>query len=79
MATTHNFVGDKLIDELPQESKQKLNDDKLTETEAQRVQGSTQEPGANKRAGVATRDPAEFDTKGRGAHGDTKPVQDPVL
>ncbi|TFK48823.1 hypothetical protein OE88DRAFT_1664012 [Heliocybe sulcata] len=58
MATTHNFVGDKLVDELPSQATQKLSDDDLTKKEAQRLQGGAQEPGANKRAGAASLDPS---------------------
>lgn len=77
MATTQNFTGTEPVDQFPHEVAEKIDDDELTRREAQR--DSALEPGANKRAGVATRDPAAFDTKGRGASGDPKPVRDPVM
>ncbi|OSX57104.1 hypothetical protein POSPLADRAFT_1061805 [Postia placenta MAD-698-R-SB12] len=77
MATTKNFTGTEPVDQFPPEVTQKIDDDDLTQREAQR--NPAREPGANKRAGAATRDPAAFDTKGRGASGDPKPVRDPVM
>lgn len=56
MATTQNFTGTEPVDQFPHEVAEKIDDDELTRREAQR--DSALEPGANKRAGVATRDPA---------------------
>ena len=54
-----NFVGDKPVDSFPPETIQKIPDDELTKREVKRLsEGANKEPGANKRAGVATRDPA---------------------
>jgi hypothetical protein len=50
------FVNDKPVEQLPEESKQKIPDPKLDKMEAQRDPSKT--PGANKRAGIATRDPS---------------------
>lgn len=56
---TQNFVGDKPVDAFPPEAIQKIPDDELTKRELERLsKGADKEPGANKRAGVATRDPA---------------------
>ncbi|KZT22813.1 hypothetical protein NEOLEDRAFT_1216217 [Neolentinus lepideus HHB14362 ss-1] len=81
MATTHNFVGDKLVDELPAQATQKINDDELTKREAQRLQNGAREAGVNKRAGAAALDPSEHDSRSQNTstHSDPKPVQDPVL
>lgn len=49
------FVGDKPVEQLPTEAAQKIPDDKLDKAEAQR--DPSQQPGANVRAGIATRDP----------------------
>ncbi|EIM86314.1 uncharacterized protein STEHIDRAFT_157815 [Stereum hirsutum FP-91666 SS1] len=75
------FVGNKPVDEIPSQATQQLSNEELTRQEVQRLKEGASEPGANKRAGVASRDPAEFDsqTRSSNAHGDTKPVQDPVL
>jgi len=75
--TKQNFVGTEPVDQFPPESVSKIDDNELTKREAQR--DPAKEPGANKRAGVATRDPAEFDTTGRGGYGDPKPVKDPIV
>ncbi|KAI0063754.1 hypothetical protein BV25DRAFT_1823794 [Artomyces pyxidatus] len=76
------FVNDQLVDEYPTEATQKIDDDELTKREIQRLSNSEKpdEPGVSKRAGAASRDPAEYDTQSRAtnAYGDTKPVQDPV-
>ncbi|TFY73147.1 hypothetical protein EWM64_g10865 [Hericium alpestre] len=70
----------------PAEMTQKLPDKVLDQTEAERLRekgsdGKPLAPGANRRAGVATRNPDNFDAHQRahGAHGDTKPVKEPVL
>ena len=56
---TQNFVGDKPVDIFPPEAIQKITDDELTKRELKRLsKGADKEPGANKRAGAATRDPA---------------------
>lgn len=58
---TQNFVGDKPVDTFPPEAIQKIPDDELTKRELKRLsKGADKEPGANKRAGVATRDPARM-------------------
>jgi len=89
---TQNFVGDKPVDAFPPEATDKIPDDELTKREQQRLsKDADKEPGANKRAGVATRDPArmstfkqtirtdpcaiEFDTKRRGGQGDHLPTK----
>ncbi|KAF7798285.1 hypothetical protein EIP86_009504 [Pleurotus ostreatoroseus] len=74
--TSQNFVGDKLVDDFPPQTIQNGDEGDLTKREAQRDPGV--EPGANKRAGAASRNSADFDTAGsggRGSHGDVKPVQ----
>ncbi|KZT69528.1 hypothetical protein DAEQUDRAFT_726495 [Daedalea quercina L-15889] len=77
--STQNFVGTQPVDQFPSDATSKISDSELDKREARR--NPVQEPGANKRAGVASRDPAEFDTVGRsgGPHGDPKPTADPVL
>ncbi|PCH40548.1 hypothetical protein WOLCODRAFT_68396 [Wolfiporia cocos MD-104 SS10] len=72
-----NFVGKEPVDQFPPESISKIDEEELTRREAQR--DPAKEPGANKRAGVATRDPAQFDTAGRSNHGDPKPVSGGLL
>jgi len=77
---THNFVGGKPVDSIPSEATQKIDETELTKEEIHR--DPKEQPGANKRAGVATRDPEQFDTTGdggRGGYGDPKPVRDPVV
>ena len=54
--TSQNFVGDKLVDDFPPQTIQKGDEGDLTKREAQRDPGV--EPGANKRAGAASRNPA---------------------
>ena len=49
------FVGDKPVEQLSEQSKQKISDAELDKTKANR--GPSEVPGANKRAGIATRDP----------------------
>ncbi|KIJ07188.1 hypothetical protein PAXINDRAFT_19610 [Paxillus involutus ATCC 200175] len=72
---TQNFVGDKPVDSFPTEAIQRIPDDVLTKRELERLsKGDAKEPGANRRAGVATRDPAQFDTKSRGGQGDHLPT-----
>ncbi|KAH9831439.1 uncharacterized protein C8Q71DRAFT_861804 [Rhodofomes roseus] len=77
--STQNFVGTQPVDNLPPSAASKIPDSELDKREAQR--DPAQEPGANKRAGVASRVPADFDTTGRsgGPHGDPKPTADPVV
>ncbi|KAI0930960.1 hypothetical protein AcV7_005000 [Taiwanofungus camphoratus] len=71
--TSQNFVGNKPVDSFPSESVSKIDDDdELTKCEVHR--DPAKEPGANRRAGVASRNPA-----GRGGYGDPKPVRDPIL
>ena len=50
------FVGDKPVEQLPQEAKDKIPDPKLDKMEAHR--DPKVQPGANRRAGIASRDPA---------------------
>lgn len=52
------FVGDKPVDQLSPEDTQSLSNEELTKQEAQRLKEGAKEPGMNKRAGVASRDPA---------------------
>ncbi|KAG6379436.1 hypothetical protein JVT61DRAFT_11906 [Boletus reticuloceps] len=64
---TQHFVGNKPVEAFPPEAIRKIPDDVLTRRELNRLsKGADKEPGANKRAGVASRDPAEFDTKRHG-------------
>ena len=51
-----SFVGNKPVDQLPSEATQKIPDEQLTKAEVNR--DPKEQPGANKRAGIATRDPA---------------------
>jgi len=77
---TQNFVGDKPVDAFPPEATQKIPDDELTQRELKRLsKGADKDPGANRRAGVATRDPAQFDTKHRGGQGDHVPTKEPTI
>ncbi|EMD39471.1 hypothetical protein CERSUDRAFT_91979 [Gelatoporia subvermispora B] len=78
--SSQNFVGNTPVDKFPSQATQQISDEELTKAEAHR--DPNQQPGANKRAGVATRDPKQFDTTadgGRGGWGDAKPVKDPVM
>ena len=50
------FVGNKPVDQLPAEAAQKIPNEQLDKLEASRNAG--EQPGANKRAGIASRDPA---------------------
>ena len=50
-----SFVGDKPVEQLPAEATQKIPDEQLDKMEAHR--DPKDQPGANKRAGIATRDP----------------------
>ena len=52
---TQKFVGTKPVDDFPPEAVAKIPDDELNKREANR--DPAKEPGANKRAGAATRDP----------------------
>lgn len=52
------FVGNKPVDEIPSQATQQLSNEELTRQEVQRLKEGASEPGANKRAGVASRDPA---------------------
>ncbi|EGN97786.1 hypothetical protein SERLA73DRAFT_182532 [Serpula lacrymans var. lacrymans S7.3] len=80
MAARQNFVGNKPVESFPPEAIQKIPDDELTKREAERLsKGDSKQPGANKRAGAATRNPADYDTTGRGGQGNTQPVEDPVI
>ena len=54
--STQNFVGTKPVDQFPSDATAKIPDSELDKREAQR--DAAHEPGANKRAGVASRDPA---------------------
>lgn len=77
--STQRFVGTQPVDSFPQDATSKIPDSELDKREAQR--NPAQEPGANKRAGAASRDPAEYDNVGRsgGPYGDPKPTADPVI
>lgn len=54
--TEQKFVGDKPVDEFPSSVLQKADDDKLTRKEVGR--DPAKQPGANKREGITSRDPA---------------------
>ncbi|KAK7037299.1 hypothetical protein VNI00_011290 [Paramarasmius palmivorus] len=77
--TTQNFVGNQPVDKLPAEATQQVNLNKVEEQEKQRLAKGAPEGGSAGRAAVASRDPAEFDQKTGGGHGDTKPTQPPVM
>ncbi|KAH8106370.1 hypothetical protein DFH11DRAFT_1518291 [Phellopilus nigrolimitatus] len=65
------FIGDTPVDALPASATRKADEDALTRAEARR--NPAVQPGANKRQGVASRDPADFDTARRGGQGNTQP------
>lgn len=54
--TEQKFVGDKLVDEYPGSVLQKADDVELTRKEVKR--DPAKQPGANKREGIASRNPA---------------------
>lgn len=72
--TKQDFVGDKPVEKIPEDAKKKIADEELMKEDLERLSKTDHEPGAAVRAGVATRDPNEFDTRSRG-WGDPKPVQ----
>lgn len=76
-----SFVGNKQVDphNLPKSSTQKIPDEELDKREAQRLKEGAKEPGANKVAGAASRDPQDYDTSNRGGQGNTQPQKDPIL
>ncbi|KAG2122435.1 hypothetical protein BD769DRAFT_973229 [Suillus cothurnatus] len=79
-AAKQHFVGDTPVDSFPSEATQKIPDDELTKKEAERLTKCEQkEPGAGKRAGAASRNPDDYDTRGRGGQGNTQPTADPVI
>ncbi|GJE98071.1 hypothetical protein PsYK624_142930 [Phanerochaete sordida] len=72
------FVGNKPVDQLPSEAAQKIPDEHLDKLEASR--NASEQPGANKRAGIASRDPADVDTKDfGGSRTNPQPQYDPVI
>ncbi|EIW81629.1 hypothetical protein CONPUDRAFT_154160 [Coniophora puteana RWD-64-598 SS2] len=76
-----NFVGDKPVDTFPAEATEKIPDEELAKREAERLKAGAG-GGAGKRAGVASRDPAEHDPRASttgGGWGDPKPTTDPVM
>ncbi|XP_006461525.1 hypothetical protein AGABI2DRAFT_118406 [Agaricus bisporus var. bisporus H97] len=70
-----SFIGNKQVDprNLPQSSTQKIPDEELNKREAERLKEGAKEPGANKAAGAASRNPQDYDTSKRGGQGDTQP------
>jgi len=78
-----NFVGDKPVDTFPASATDKIPDEQLAKREEERLKaGGGGVAGAGKRAGVASRDPAEHDPRAStngGGHGDPKPTTDPVI
>jgi len=52
-----SFVGDKRVDKLPESSTRKISDEELDKKEARRLKAGAKEPGTNKLAGAASRDP----------------------
>lgn len=54
-----SFIGNKQVDprNLPQSSTQKIPDEELNKREAERLKEGAKEPGANKAAGAASRNP----------------------
>jgi len=80
MATKRTFIGDRVVDTIPAEKIQKPSDDEISRKEAERLRDTQglKEGGAATRAGVATRDPEEFDTTHRGGQGNTQPQADPI-
>lgn len=73
-----DFVGDKSVEQIPEDARKKIPDEELIKEDVERLSKKDREPGVAVRAGVATRDPNEFDTRSRG-WGDPKPVQDPIM
>ncbi|KAF9237973.1 hypothetical protein BU15DRAFT_48160 [Melanogaster broomeanus] len=56
-----NWVGNTPVDWFPSAAIQKIPDEVLTRRELERLaKGANKEPGANRRAGVATRDPGRM-------------------
>jgi len=53
------FVGDKRVDphKLPESSTRKISDEELDRKEARRLKTGAKDPGTNKLAGAASRDP----------------------
>ncbi|KAG0696928.1 hypothetical protein DFH29DRAFT_179785 [Suillus ampliporus] len=79
-AATQRFVGNKPVNSFPPEATQKIPDDELRKREADRLsKGDQKEPGADRRSGAATRNPDDYDTRGRGGQGNTQPMTDPVI
>lgn len=79
-AATQHFVGDTPVDSFPSEVAQQIPDDELTKKEVKRLsKGEQKQPGAGKRAGAASRNPDDYDTRGRGGQGNTQPMADPVV
>jgi len=52
-----SFIGDKRVDKLPESSTRKISDEELDKREARRLKAGAKEPGINKLAGAASRDP----------------------
>lgn len=76
--TKQNFVGDQPVEQIPEDAKKKIADEELVKEDIDRLSKKDHQPGAAVRAGVATRDPSEFDTRS-GGWGDPKPVKDPIM
>ncbi|ESK82181.1 hypothetical protein Moror_14461 [Moniliophthora roreri MCA 2997] len=77
--TTQKFVGNQPVDQIPAEAKQQVDLNKLEKKERERLAKGAPEGGSATRAAVASRDPAEYDQRTGGGHGDTKPTQPPVV
>jgi len=54
-----SFIGDKRVDphKLPESSTRKISDEELDKKEARRLEAGAKEPGTNRLAGAASRDP----------------------
>ncbi|TFK39217.1 hypothetical protein BDQ12DRAFT_682389 [Crucibulum laeve] len=72
------FVGDKQVDQFSPQDLTKIPDEELTKRDVKRIQ-EHEGPGAAVRAGAATRNPEDYDTKGRGGQGNVVPQADPVI
>lgn len=76
-----SFVGDKQVNphKIPESNTRKIPDQELDKREVRRLRAGATDPGTNKLAGAASRDPKDYDTSGRSGQGDTQPQNDPIL
>lgn len=72
--TKQDFVGNQPVEQIPGDAKQKIPDEDLMKEDIKRLSKKDHEPGASVRAGVATRDPNEFDSRSGNERGNSKPV-----